>query len=159
MLSPKEYVNKLEYSLMVKAGRWIADFSESFLDYSVNGVTFTMFVRGGMRPKGFALSRLAAFLFVPNYQATCFVYGKAPSSNHFSKITQTLSRYLKDKDIAWTWLVILNEGEFSPQLVAKVEKNDDRNMGIALVDLSAEKIITNHSYVGQRMSQVINCFK
>lgn len=159
MLSSQEYLAKFEYNLMVKEGRWIADFSESFLDYPMDGVTFSLFIRGGMRPKGFALSRLAAFMFVPNYQAACFALETAPNGPYFTKILQNMKRYRKDEDIAWTWLVILNESKFSPQLVARVEKNDDRNTGIALIDLSTEEIITSQSYVAKRMPRVVKCFK
>lgn len=158
MLSSEDYLTKLEYNLMVKAGRWIADFNESILDYTMDGVTFSMFIRGGMRPKGFALSKLAAFLFVPNYQAACYVLGDAPNGHQFTKILQTLKRYRKDQEVAWTWLVILSESKFSPQLVAQVEKNDDRHTGIALIDLSTEEIITSQSYVARRMESVVNCF-
>jgi hypothetical protein len=159
MLSTREYLLKLEYNLMLGGGRWVADFIESFWDYPVGDVTFGLFIRGGMRPKGFALSKLAAAITMPNYRVACFGYAGDSELRRLSTILNAMRRYMKEQETQWSWLVIPGESTFSPQTRATVEKNDTRELGIALVDLSAQEVITNRSYVGRRMGRFVRCFK
>jgi hypothetical protein len=159
MLSTREYLLKLERNLMVGGGRWVADFSESFWDYPLGDVTFAMFIRGGMRPKGLALSRFVAFITVPNYRVACFAYAGDPSLKRLPAAIKAARRCMEGQEIEWSWLVFPGEGAFSPQARARIEKNDARELGIALVDLSAQEIVTSRSYVGRRMSRFINCFR
>ncbi len=60
-----DYLLKLEKNLLFGSARWVADFTESFRRYPLEGVTFDMVVTGKMRAKGFLLSRLVSFLLMP----------------------------------------------------------------------------------------------
>ena len=44
MPGTREYLVKLENNLMLGVGRWIADFNESFWNFSYNGVSFEMMI-------------------------------------------------------------------------------------------------------------------
>jgi hypothetical protein len=149
----------LENNLMVGSGQWIADFNESFWDYQINNLTFDFFLWGGMRPKGFALSRLAAILVLPNYKAACFAYAGGPEIKQLSAIETAINQVAEAKNIDWSWVVIAHEGAFSSQAISKVEKDDTRKLGIALVDVKNQAIVTSHSYVGRRMERFIRVFK
>jgi hypothetical protein len=159
MLTTREYLLKLEHNLMLGGGRWVADFVESFWDYPIGDVTFGMFIRGGMRPKGLALSKLVALITMPDYRVTCFAYVGDPDLKRLSVVLKAVRHHMKDQEIEWSWLVIPGESAFSPQARAAVEKDDTRELGIALVDLSAQEIIASRSYVGRRMGRFIGCFK
>jgi hypothetical protein len=155
----RDYLLKLEDNLMVGSGRWIADFNESFWDYQINNLTFNFFIWGGMRPKGFALSKIAAVLVMPNYKAACFAYAGDPELKQLSAIVTAIQHVSKDRNIDWSWLVIPHESVFSPRAIARVEKDDTHELGIALVDLKSKAIFSSHSYVGRRMERFIRCFK
>ena len=113
MLVEKDYLLKLENNLMVGSGRWIADFNESFWNYKINNLTFDFFLWGGMRPKGFALSRIAAVLILPNYNAACFACAGGLELMQLSPIVSAIHQVAEAKKIDWSWLVIVHEGAFS----------------------------------------------
>ena len=159
MLGEREYLLKLEYNLMLGGGRWVADFKESFWNFSCNEVIFEMKISGGMRLKGFALSRLASALLMPNYHAACFAYPDDPGLKRLPIMLKAVRRYMKDQDIKWSWVVIPCESAFSPQAMASMEKNEVHDLGIALVNLHTQEIVTNRSYIGRRMSRFVNTFK
>ena len=159
MLSTREYLLRLEQNLMLGSGRWVADFNESFWDYTVNDVTFAMLVSGGMRPKGFALSKIASVFLMPDYHAACFAYTDDPGLKRLPSVHQAVERYMKDDKVNWSWVVVSHEGAFSQQARANVERNESQNVGIALVDLQAGEIITNRSYIGRRMGRYVNVLR
>ncbi len=159
MPGKREYLLKLEYSLMLGGGRWVADFNESFWNFTYNGIVFEMRLCGGMRPKGFALSRLASTLLMPNYQAACFAYTDDPGLKRLPGVLNAVHRYMKDQEIKWSWVVIPFESAFSPHARANVEKNEVRDLGIALVNLQTQEIVTSRSYIGRRMGRFISTFR
>lgn len=154
----RDYLLKLEKNLMVGSGRWIADFNESFWDYQVNNLTFNFFMFGGMRPKGFAISKIAATLMMPNYRAACFAYAGEPELKRLPALVAAIQKVSKDQSIDWSWLVIPNDDSFSSRAMERVKADDTRELGIALVNLKSQDITSSHSYVGRRMERFIRCF-
>ena len=159
MLSTRDYMLRLEREMMVGGGRWVADFVESYWGYPAGGVTFDMFVHGGMRPKGYALSRLVARFAMPDYLAGCFVHVTQPEANGLTGIVKAARGHMKELELKWSWLVLPSEQPFTAKAKARIMKNDLEEIGIGLVDLSSEEIITNQSYPGRRMARFIGCFK
>lgn len=159
MLSVREYMLKLELELMSGGGRWVADFVESFWDYQVGAVNFDLFIHGGMRPQGYALSRLVARFAMPDYLAACFVHSIGPDVAGLTPVLKAVQRDMRDRELRWSWLVLLSHEPFSSKGVARVEPNTLEEVGIALVDVANETIVTNQSYPGRRMGRFIRCFK
>jgi len=150
---------KLEDNLMVGGGKWVADFNESFWEYPLGDLVFDLFVTATVRAKGLFLSRVAAWLTTPNYYVACFAYSKDPELKRLHQVLTTISKFLKEEEYAWAWLVIPNEGSFSRKARSMVESNDSNEIGIALVDLSSQEIISAQSYWAKRMIRFIKCFK
>ena len=159
MLSTREYLLKLERNLMVGSGRWVADFRESWWDYSAGDVIFDLLIRGGMRPKGFVVSKVVAWLTTPDYQVACFGYAGHPEPRKLPSVLRAIRNYMQDHQVEWAWLVVPHEGGVPDKVRARVEKNNLRELGIALVDLTTQEIVASRSYVGRRMSRFIRCFK
>jgi len=159
MLAMKDYLIRLENNLMLGSGRWIADFTESFWAFRVGDTTFDMLILGNTRPKGFLLSRLFSWLTLPAYRVACFTYSKDPRLNHLGTLTRSVKRYMKEQDLTWSWLVLPGEGPFTERARAVVQKNDLREIGIALVDLAAQEVVTNDSFLGRRMRRFVGGFK
>ena len=159
MMKVKDYLIKLEDNLMLGGGKWVADFNESFWEYPLGDLVFDMFITATVRHKGFFLSKFVGWLTTPNYHVACFAYSKDPELKRLHEILTTISRLLKKEDLAWAWLVIPHEGSFSRKAKAMVERNDNREIGIALVDLSSQEIINAQSYWARRMTRFIKCFK
>jgi hypothetical protein len=74
-------------------------------------------------------------------------------------LVKRIQGYMKDEELDWCWLVLPQEGPFSSRLRAALEKIDYRELGIALVDISSRQIVTNPSYVGQRLRDYVKCFR
>jgi len=155
----REYLLKLERNLMLGSGRWVADFVESFWSQPVGDVTFDLIVRGGMRPQGFALSKIVALLTTPNYQVACFAHSGGAELKRLPGVLRAVRTYMKDNQLAWAWLVIPHQGGLPSKVRARVEKDDARELGIALVDLTTQEIVASRSYVGRRMGRFVRCFK
>ncbi|NIN64930.1 MAG: hypothetical protein GTO63_09555 [Anaerolineae bacterium] len=155
----RDYLLKLEDNLMVGGGRWVADFNESFWDYPMGDLVFDMFITATVRPKGVFLSRVAAWLTTPNYYVACFAYSKDPGLKRLHEVLTTISKFLKDEEFAWAWLVIPHEGTFSTKARAIAESHDSREIGLALVDLDSQEIISGPSYWARKMTRFIKCFK
>jgi hypothetical protein len=154
-----DYLLKLEENLMVGSGRWVADFNESFWHYPLGDFVFDMYLSANVRPKGFFLSKVAAWLTTPNYYVACFAYSEDPELERLHEVLATLSRFLQTEELAWAWLIIPHEGPFSGRARAMVERNDHREIGIALVDLKAQEIVSSASHWGRKMTRFIGCFK
>lgn len=154
----REYLLKLERNLMVGSGRWVADFTESFWDYPLGDIVFDMAVTATVRPKGFFLSRVAAWLTTPNYYVACFAYSSDPGLKNLNEVLRQISRFLREQEFAWAWLVIPQEQAFSRKAKSMVESTNIREIGIALVDLSSQEIVTSESHWGRRMARFIRCF-
>jgi hypothetical protein len=154
-----EYLLKLEQNLMTGSARWIADFTESFRDHTVDGLRFDMLLRAKTRVKGFFLSNIMSFFILPNYRAACFVCGSDQAKRGLHPLLVTVSRYMEDEELNWCWLVILGHGSFPGKLRKAVARNDEREFGVALVDLDSQEIMTNPSFMGKRMARHIRCFK
>jgi hypothetical protein len=154
-----DYLVRLENNLMLGSGRWVADFTESFWKYPMGDVVFDMFVTATMRPKGFFLSRVAAWLTTPNYYVACFAYSQDPELKHLHQVLNTISTFLKQQEFAWAWLVVPHEGPFSRKAESMVQSTALREIGIALVDLSSEEVVNSESHVGRGLVKVVRCFK
>jgi hypothetical protein len=155
----KDYLLKLENNLIVGGGRWVADFTESFWEHPVGGLTFDMVVTGQMRVRGFLISRFISWIAMPNYQAACFVYSQDPELKGLGKTLKAIKGFMKERELDWSWLVIPRKEAFSQQAKAVVEKDESQELGIALVDLSSQEITSSRSYIGRRMPRFVKCFK
>jgi hypothetical protein len=159
MTSTRDYLVKLENNLMDGSGRWIADFSESFWDFQIGNTNFDMVIRGNTRPKGFFISRFFAWLTLPAYRVACFVYSEDTELKHLGKLTKTIRDYMEEQEMTWAWLVLTGENSFTRKAKAGIQKNTVEEIGIALVDLNAQEVITNDSVLGRRMTQFVRAFK
>ncbi|MBM3134268.1 MAG: hypothetical protein FJZ89_03065 [Chloroflexi bacterium] len=154
-----EYLLRLENNLLTGSARWVADFTESFRHYKIEDTVWDMVVRGHMRGKGLFLSRLFAYLSLPNYQVACFVYTRELGDSDLRRMARHLLGYMKGEELDWCWLVLPREGPFSSRLQVALEKIDYRELGIALVNISSREIFTNPSYVGRRLRDHVKCFR
>jgi hypothetical protein len=154
-----EYLLKLERNLMMGSARWITGFNESYRDHVVDGVRFDMLVRGKTRVKGFFLSNIMSYFILPNYLAACFVCESDRAQRGLHPLLGVVSRYMDAEGLKWCWLVILGHGSFPSKLRKAVVRNSARELGVALVDLDSQEIVTNPSFMGKRMVRHIRCFK
>lgn len=157
-MSVEPAMTKIEKSLMLGRGRWIADFNESFRNFKTSDVTFDAFVRGNTRMKGFLLSRVFSATVNPNYQVACFMIStetaKDLDKKYLVRLLQAVRSYIKENELRWAWLFILNTkgtGAFKKL----VESIKDQFVGVALIDVNSGNIVHSNSYIGKQAKRFI----
>ncbi len=157
-MSVDETMKKIEMSLMVGRGRWIADFTESFRDFKVNDVTFNAFVRGNTRMKGFLLSRMFSATVNPNYSVACFMISTEAvrdfDKKFLGKLLQAVRSCIKENEMRWAWLLILS-AKSTDTLKKLVESIKDQFIGVTLIDVNSGNIVHSDSYIGKQAKRFI----
>jgi len=157
-LSVEETMMKIEKSLMVGRGRWLADFTESFRDFRTNDVTFNAFVRGNTRMKGFLLSRVFSATVNPNYSVGCFMISTETVRNFdrkfLGRLLQAVRSCMKESEMRWAWLLILSL-KSTDALRKLVESLKDQFIGVALIDVNSGSIVNSDSYIGKQAKRFI----
>ena len=151
-------MTKIEKSLMVGRGRWIADFTESFRDFRINDVAFNVFVRGNTRMKGFLLSRVFSATVNPNYSVACFMISTETvrdfDRKFLGKLLQAVRSYIKENEMRWAWLILLSV-KSTDTLKKLVESLKDQFIGVVLIDASSGHIVHSDSYIGKQAKRFI----
>lgn len=154
-----DYLLKVEWNLMLGAGRWVAELNESFRDFPVGKHSFDLYVRGGTRPKGFLLSRLFAYFSLPGYNVAFFAKHVPEDSLDLDEVRRVVEDHAARHNIKWTWLVLIRSGRFPPKLAERIRGFDKPTIGISLVDLAEEDVDTSSNILGRKALSLIRVFK
>lgn len=154
----EEKMTKIEKSLMLSRGRWVADFNESFRNFKVNDVGFDTFIRGNTRMRGFLLSRVFSATVNPNYSVGCFVVSAETAKDldrkSVGRLLQAIRSYIKENDMRWAWLFILSY-KVSTELKKIVESIKDQFIGVAVLDVDTGDVVHSDSYIGKQAQRFI----
>lgn len=157
-ISADERMTKVEKSLMMGSGRWIADFNESFRNFRVRDVEFDMFIRGNTRTKGFFLSRLFSATVNPNYSVGCFMMStdavKHVDGKFLGKALAEIQSYMKDNEMKWSWLFIFTTKNIG-EMRKHVENIKDQDIGVVLVDTESRRVIHSNSYLARQAKRYV----
>lgn len=145
----------LEKQLMVKGGRWVAEFTESERNHKVRDLTFDVCLRGGTRTKGLFLSRILSYFVLPNYQVACYIM-KIPSSNVVSsdflrKLLLRIRERAKEEELKWNWLFLVTEDEPSTKVAKLIEEQGYEEVGVLLYNRGSKSLVYSHNLLGKRM--------
>ena len=152
-----QYLLHLEKDLLVGKARWVADFTESFRNYSVGDIIFDLVVTGMTRPKGLLLSRIYAYFFTPNYRVACLALSVTPRLGldryRLAGIVRAVEKFMSRNKIDWSWIVLAKEDAFSEPLKSFVQGYRAQEIGVALLDLSSGDMTTSSSYLGKNLEK------
>ena len=154
-MDTRTYLTKLERNLMTGTGHWIADFTESFRDFALEGITFDMFVKGNTRAKGFLMSRVTSFLLTPNYYVACFAYSGPFEPGTLPALTRSILDYLTKREMTWAWLVLVLTETPSAKLRKQVENWNQRELPFCFAKRLA--VYFANSYLSCRSHLKIMC--
>lgn len=154
-----DYLLKLERNLMLGAGRWVAEFNESFRSFPVGKHTFDLYVRGGTRPRGFLLSRLFAYFSLPSYNVAFFAKYVPGESLDLDELSQVVVGRASEHNVRWSWLVLVRSASFPAKLVNRVDGFQSPGLGISLVNLAEEDVDTSSNVLGRKALSLIRIFK
>jgi len=159
MTKVDDYLLHLEKELMTGKGSWVADFTESFRDFTVNEILFAMIIRGNTRTKGVFLSKLFSYLTLPNYQVACLVFNgglvNQVDNQTLTALLEAVKGYMKDNELKWAWLIIAQAEGVSEKIKAMVSNLAIQEIGVALVDISSLEMTSSKGYLGRAISRYI----
>jgi hypothetical protein len=158
-LNVEEYLQKLEMNLILGAGRWVAEFNESFRNFPVGKHSFDLYVRGGTRPKGLLLSRLFAYFSLPNYNVAFFVKHVPKDDFNLGELRKAVEDRASKYNVRWNWLVLVREGCFPEKMVKRVDSFDKPELAISLVNIEDQDIDTSSNVLGRKALSLLRAFK
>jgi hypothetical protein len=153
------YLSRVESNLMLGAGRWVAEFNEAFRDFAIGNHAFDLYVRGGTRPRGFLLSRLFAYFSLPSYNVAFFAKHVPEANPDLDDLRRAVEHRAAERNVRWTWLVLIRAGRFSEGLVKKVDAFGDPEIGISLVNLADGDVDTSPNVLGRKALSLVRVFK
>ncbi|NHJ01289.1 MAG: hypothetical protein EAX86_04060 [Candidatus Heimdallarchaeota archaeon] len=156
---------------MIKGGRWIASFDVAIRDFDIATTLkkkatfdqkkkFDALIFGGVRNKGFVLSKAFAFMASPTYRVGCSVIylEKAPSIK-WSTLVENIrdaTTVMSAMEFEWMWLLFFGEGN----LISKVEKGittyKSRTLGLLYADLKNKVIINSNTFISRHGAKLFN---
>jgi hypothetical protein len=157
----KDYLLKLEKNMMVGSARFVADFAESFLDYPLDNVTFDLMIRGGTRLRqGVFISKAYSYLIGPNHFVSCFAHLGSAEGAKFHTLTRAVSKFNKDEQMTWAWLLIAHDGSFPKSTIRLAQSWSQTEIGIALVDYQTQSVVAHsETYLGRALAKHAKAFK
>lgn len=154
-----DYLLKVERNLMLGAGRWVAEFNESFRSFPVGKHSFDLYVRGGTRPKGLLLSRLFAYFSLPEYNVAFFAKHVPKDDFNLGELRKAIEDRAAKHNVRWNWLVLVRDGSFPAKMVKRVEGFDKPELAIALVNVENQDIDASSNVLGRKAVSLLRAFK
>ncbi|MFW9997169.1 MAG: hypothetical protein ACFFD4_34315 [Candidatus Odinarchaeota archaeon] len=172
-LSAKEiYLRYIEEELMIKGGRWIANFSIAVRDFHTSHViekkrsdikhhsTLDLLMFGGVRSRGFLLSRAYAALASPTYLVGCVTkYLDNASNIKWSSIVSLIREttvLMESMEFEWAWLLLFGEGKLSTKVVSDVERHTSRTLGLIYADITNRTVIQSDTFIARRGAKLFD---
>ena len=152
--SSSDLISGLENEIQKGRATWVADLNETFRDYQLSGEIFPLLARGTTRPKGFLLSRLAAFTIMPNYNVCMYVYrvDASDAKGQVMRLLRIVETQRDQKNIKWSWLLLLGD-ENPPDSVSKIMLGfTNRDIGLGYVNTLSGEMKTSQNQLGRSMS-------
>ncbi len=158
-MEAKVFLDAVEYQLMEGGARWVADFPESLRQVRVGDVDFDMVVKGSTRGRsGYFLSAFAARVTLPDYSVACLVKladrGEWDERGLRGALAAT-QKFMEKHELAWTWLVLAQPGEFSKAMTRQVEEITEKEVGVALVNLNNLRVVKSSNLLGRNVHRLL----
>ncbi|MFX0206296.1 MAG: hypothetical protein ACFFDT_09930 [Candidatus Hodarchaeota archaeon] len=171
-ISRKEkYLRYIEECLFFKGGRWIANFDVAIRDFNIKKVMkdkshldqskdFSALIYGGVKGKGFILSRAFAFLASPTYIVACAVIDlQRAKSIKWSAIVDWIRQVRNIMDIMefeWSWIVFFGEGNLPDKVLGHFQKFNQREIGLVYANLTGIEVYNSDCFIGRRGAKLFH---
>ena len=132
--------------------RWLANFNEIHKDYTIGDVTFPIYASGGLREKGFFLSRIYSALVTPKYKVHLLLY-TTPELN--PKLLRKIIISCKSKFGAddWIFLGLVQNQPFEKTTKEAITNTADKTVGIAAFSLASKETVISNNVLGKGLAK------
>ncbi|MFW9905511.1 MAG: hypothetical protein ACFFFH_14310 [Candidatus Thorarchaeota archaeon] len=160
----EEYLRYVERELMIKGGRWVATFDVAIRDFNISTLSekytksdqkhnIDSLIYGGVRHKGFILSRAFSFMASPTYRVGCAVIHLTNIINaRWSFLVEYIREVgsIKEKmEFEWMWLLFFGEGKLKSKVIKNINQHSSRELGILYADLKNVEIQVSDSFIAR----------
>ncbi len=128
--------------------RWLANFNEIHKDYTIGDVTFPIYASGGLREKGFFLSKIYSALVTPKYKVHLLLY-TAPEINPKQLRKIIISCKSKFGADDWIFLGLVQNQPFEKTTKEAITNTADKTVGIAAFSLASKETVTSNNVLGK----------
>ncbi len=158
-MEAKAFLDAVEYELMEGGARWVADFPESIRRVRIADLDFDMVVKGSTRGRsGFFLSALAARFTLPDYSVACLVKVANEGMWDAKGLRTALTaarKFMEENELKWMWLVLGQAGEPSRAVARQVEEINEKEVGVALVNLDTLRGVSSSNLLGRNVFRLM----
>lgn len=171
-VSKKEkYLRYIETCLFIKGGRWIANFDAAIRDFNISTIMkdkklnaskkeLDVLIFGGVKGKGFILSRAFAFLASPTYVVSCAVINIQNATNVKWSTLVDWIRYVRDimdiMEFEWSWIVYYGDGKPPEKVMGHFNRYNERQIGLVFADLKNNQIFNSDGFIARRGAKLFH---
>ncbi len=160
----EEYLRYVEHELLVKGGRWIATFDIAIRDYSIAQMfkkkkkshsknPIDSLIYGGVRHRGFVLSRAFSFMASPTYRVGCAtIHLKNVTNAKWSVLVgwmREATSLMGAMEFEWMWLLFFGEGKLPTKTIHNINRHTSRDLGLLYADLKNIEIFNSDSFIAR----------
>lgn len=165
------YLRYLEKELMIGGGRWIATFNIAIRDFNVNKMAnpkksveqsshINTLIYGGVRNRGFILSRAFSFMASPTYRVGCAaITVKNPTNLKWSGIVthmRDVTTIKREMEFEWIWVLLFGVGSVSPKVSQKIQTHVSRELGLLYADLKGKEIYNSDGFIARHGAKLFH---
>jgi hypothetical protein len=132
--------------------RWLANFSEIHKDYTIGEVTFPIYAYGGLREKGFFLSRIYSAFVTPKYKVHLLLY-TAPEINPKQLRKIIISCKSKFGADDWIFLGLVQSQPLEKATKEAITNTSDKTVGITAFSLASKETVTSENVLGKGLAK------
>ncbi|MFX1285990.1 MAG: hypothetical protein ACFFB5_20270 [Promethearchaeota archaeon] len=167
----EEYLRYVEHELLIKGGRWIATFDIAIRDYNITQMskkdkkshpknTIDSLIYGGVRHRGFVLSRAFSFMASPTYRVGCAtIYLKNVTNVKWSVLVgwmREVTSLMGAMEFEWMWLLLFGEGKLPTKVIHNINRHTSRELGLLYADLKNIEIFNSDSFIARRGAKLFH---
>jgi hypothetical protein len=156
---------------MIKGGRWIATFDVAIRNFNLattleNKGTFIQktdvdaLIFGGVRHRGFILSKAFSYMASPTYRVGCsVVHLDKPQSVKWSTIVDIMrdgTTIMSAMEFEWMWLLFFGEGDLPPKVEKNIKSHTSRTLGLLYADLKNKTIINSDTFISRHGAKLFS---
>jgi len=132
--------------------RWLANFTEIHKDYVIGDITFPIYALGGLREKGFFLSRIYSAMVTPKYKVHLLFY-TAPevSPKLLRKMVLSCKSNFSSDD--WIFLSFIQNQPFERTTKEAITNTADKTVGITAFSLASKETVTSNNVLGKGLAK------
>jgi hypothetical protein len=148
-----DFITDMVEEQIVKGNlRWLASFSEIHKNYAIGDITFPIYALGGLREKGFFLSRIYSAFVTPRYKVHLLFY---TASEVNPKLLRKIMLSCKNNFGAddWIFLSLVQNQPFEKTTKEAITNTADKTIGVTAFSLATKDTVTSNNVLGKGLAK------